>query len=295
MTDYLFDAQRFRNDQFDLLRHTMERCLQDLLEKKLLYQNCSVATPKMSPEKHKEQAQIEAIEEFERTSISCSIKNESVIAGSRCLPTQIFVPKTICTDCETCKGEITPHNPILVLSTNLPQKETNDQTFSLSYQCQKCKKGLLVFLVRRKGLKWQLVGRNQVSSPLIPASFPKAHETFFKEAEMAFRTGSHLASICLLRVAIEQYMRAETRQSATCSGDQLWEQYKKRLPNDFPLDRVCSLGEIYGRLSEVMHCPSLMQDDTFADCKEKLDDFFKFVALFHLVGESDPQKDNRPN
>lgn len=286
-----FDADWFRENHLGLLCESMSQCLSDLLQNKLLYQHCSVKIQRANLEKREENALKNVLAEFEQEPIFCTTQDNSSVVGAPTLLNQVVVPMTVCTDCETCHGETTPHNPIRIAAAGTPNREGGDQTFSLSYQCQKCKQGLLVFLVRRKGLKWQLVGRNQVPAPSIPASFPKAQEAFFRDAEMASRTGSHLAAVCLLRVALEQYLRAETGQSAVCSGDRIWDLYKQRLPNDFPLGRVCSLGEIYGRLSEVIHDPTSLQDDMFADCKAKLDHFFQFVALLPLVDEPGPKKE----
>ena len=100
---------------------------------------------------------------------------------------------------------------------------------------------------------------------------------------MAFKTGSHLAAVCLLRIALEQYLRAETGTKEVCSGDDLWSRFKQRLPSDFPIDRVCGLGEVYGQLSAIIHTPSLLEDDSYTNCKEKLVGFFKFLTLMPLV------------
>ena len=286
LNDRLNNSIFFSRDIRDELCERMTGCLQTLLETKMLYQNSSVLISK----DENGAAWRESIGRFAMSDMTFSTINDYAKMERNSMSCLVFVPETICTDCETCKGEITPHNPVQVSSAGSSYADTGDQTFTLSYKCQKCKKGLLVFLVRRKGLKLQLVGRNQVSSPSIPSSFPKEQEVFFKDAEMAYRTGSHLASICLLRVALEQYLRSETGQSSACSGDQLWELYKQRLPKDFPLDRVCNLGEIYGRLSKVMHCPVSLQDKTFPECKEELDHFFQFVRLFSLVGAPKPEK-----
>lgn len=286
-----FDADWFCKNQLGLLCESMAQCLLDLLQTKLLYQNSSLKPPVANLEEPEGRMLKKVVDLFSATAVTCIMEDKFSTDNLNSFENQIVVPQTVCTDCETCHGEITPHNPIRVIVTGIPRDPENDQTFALSYQCQKCKRGLLVFLVRRKGLKWQLVGRNQVSAPSIPASFPKAQEKLFRDAEMAFRTGSHLASVCLLRVALEQYLRMETDQFSVCSGDQLWESYKQRLPTDFPLSRVCNLGEIYGHLSEVMHRPDSLKDTTFSECKEKLDIFFKYVSLFPLVDDRELEKE----
>ena len=260
----------------------MKACLKTLLEEKLLFQNNTVDLKQIQlhlpPESSIGWFQ-EAVDSFIETSIT-------LVDGTFLPLTQGLVvnaPETVCTECEFCKGERTPHNPLHVANAGNYTDEGSDQTFSLSYRCQKCKRGSLVFLVRRRGLKLQLVGRSQIPSANLPKCFPNKQIALFNDAEMAFRTGSHLASVCLLRIALEQYMRTETGTNEVCSGDDLWSRFKMRLPKDFPMNRVCSLGEVYGILSNIMHTPTLLADDSYTDCKGKLDAFFKFLALMPLV------------
>ena len=283
--DDVLDTDEFYRDQLRFFCKKMEQCLVDILQTKMLYQNCSVDISDLHVDMSLKHSQEEAIATFQQSPLLFSIRHPSVIVQSLCAENQVFAPETVSTDCATCKGEITPHNPIKVITDGIFQYDGKDQTIVFIYKCQKCKKAPLVFLVRRQGFKLQLVGRNHVSRPTLPASFPKEQESLFLEAETAFRTGSHLASVCLLRVALEQYMRRVIGLSSACSGDQLWEFYKQRLPTDFPFGRVCNLGEIYGQLSEVMHRPDSLKDTTFSECREKLNIFFEYVSLFPLVDD----------
>lgn len=268
-------------DLYSLLCRKLELCLQELLETKVLYQNCSVD---LSSVKSSLENEIDilafpgSVSKFQQNPVRITIDCSNVRDIHR--ETFIYAPKTVCSSCEICKGEITPHNPIEVLSEHGLNISNNDQTYLLSYQCQKCKQGTLVFLVRRRGFKFQLVGRNQIPSASVPKTFPQSQMKLFCEAEMAYQTGSHLAAICLLRVALEQYLRGATESEGVCTGDQLWARFKEKLPSDFPYSRVTGLGEIYGRLSEIIHDPSRMNKDSYKSFEKDLDSFFRHLELF---------------
>ena len=266
-----------------MLCHQMEHCLVELLQTKVLYQNISFEPPatKRSPKPGTDAyTRNEVLEEIQRESFTLVGPDIEKALPGFCGPV-VHAPKTVCTICEFCKGEPTPHNPILALAADR-ESASSDQTFVFSYQCQKCKRGTLVFLVRRRGFKLQLVGRNQVPSPTIPASFPKEQLALFTDAEMAYRTGSHLAAICLLRIALEQFLRAKTGIAEASTGDKLWDAFKQKLPSDFPLGRVVCLGDIYGRLSEIVHDPSRLEDASYPSFKQDLEVFFNFLALLPL-------------
>ena len=279
------DESRFKEKQDTAFFRQMESSLKTLLEEKLLFQNCTVEPQRINQWSSSGSSGSttawfkESIEIFQNKPIMIDAGLFTTV--SRGLAVQ--APETICTECEFCKGERTPHNPHSAFSADGRDYIGSDQTFVLSYQCQKCKRGRLVFLVRRRGFKLQLVGRSQIPSPSLPNHFPSKYRSLFSDAEMAFVTGSHLAAICLLRIALEQYLRAETNMSGVKSGEDLWARFKERLPKDFPIGRVCGLGEVYGQLSEIMHNPSLLADDSYMGCKKQVDNFFRFLALMPLI------------
>ena len=106
----------------------------------------------------------------------------------------------------------------------------------------------------------------------------------FGDALMASKTGRELAAICLLRVALESYLRRITDNKVTdrmVSGEELYDQYKKKLPEDFPLGRVESLGKVYNDLSAVMHTANVL-DGCFIENYGKIESFFKFLTLMPL-------------
>lgn len=274
---------------------SFEWCLRELLENKFLYQNCKIIAADVletAKKKFRISGADRACENVACDFVSCKM-DFGLRKDINNLACQIPIPSTVNTGCEFCK-EITPHNPIeaTVISGGLHNNAYN-QTICIGMQCQKCKCGRLVVLVRRDGLRLQLVGRNQVDAYVFPYAlsyFSNAKEikNVFVDAVMAERTGSHLAAICLLRVALEQFMRSAVASSfSKMRGDELYDEFARHLPADFPRGRVCSLTEVYGRLSEVMHAPSSYKEGEFNELFDKLLNYFKYLELMPLeeIGE----------
>lgn len=258
----------------------MEHCLRNLLETKVLYQNCSCdskalkAAASTALEHH---VFPDAREQYKKKILRIVAHVDSRMIKNF-YGALIRAPETVNTSCENCKGETTSHNPIQVFPAD--ERDVADKTYVLSYQCQKCKQGMLVYLVRRQEFKFQLVGRNQIPSVPVPKSFPKEQHDYFNDAEMAYQTGSHLAAICLLRIALEQHLRTVTNSPGVCTGDNLWKAYKQNLPKDFPYDRAGNLGSIYQKLSDIIHNPAQLNNSSYPSFREELDGFFKYLGLF---------------
>ena len=200
----------------------------------------------------------------------------------------IKVPRTVKTWCNLCKS-ITTHNP--VGSGGCYSGETNNRythVFHVEYECQDCKRSDVSFLVMRDGLKFQLMGRSPIEvaavSKEVASQLNDEEVALFGDALMASKTGSELAAICLLRVALESYLRRITSNKDTekmVSGEELYEQYKKKLPKDFSFGRVESLGKVYNDLSVVMHTAKV-PDGCFQDNYNKIELFFRFLSLMPL-------------
>ena len=202
---------------------------------------------------------------------------------------QIKLPQTVKTYCELCKS-VTVHNPISYGDCYTQKGKQNfTHVFHAEYECQDCKASNVSFMVMRRGLKFQLMGRSPIELVSLTKEFTlqlsKEEYALFAEALMASKTGSELASVCLLRVALESYLRRMTDNKDTAnivSGEELYEQYKKKLPDDFPNERVVSLGKIYNDLSAVMHSAKV-HDGCFKNNYDKIMTFFKFLSLMPLV------------
>jgi len=265
-----------------------------LLEERFLYQNVKISedecchlydkylTSNSFSEYFKNQ-----VSKFRNSSLGFGFKGEQ---GNNCIVShQVFPPDTVNTTCELCR-EVTPHNPQTYdVLGGAQTKRGYDETIVLQMQCQKCKTGHLIALIRRIGLGFQLVGRNQVDSyvPDFDISYIENYEAvqdYFVQAMMAERTGSHLAAICLLRVAIEQYMRAVIGgNELRLTGDELYDKFDVLLPADFPRDRVTNLKVIYARLSEIMHNPSSYVEGEFVELYGKIKLYFSFAKLMPPV------------
>lgn len=163
-----------------------------------------------------------------------------------------FLPLTIKKYCQKC-DDIEPHNYIdgrEVIDTF--SDELPIQIFTMNYLCQGCKDSLLVYLVRREGLKISINGRSPIESVQLPSFLPKDQRRFISDGIVAFRSGQVLAGIFLLRTFIEQYVRSYSNDYETQNMDGLFEKYSECLPQDFK-DRFPSLKSIYEQLSNAIH------------------------------------------
>lgn len=202
---------------------------------------------------------------------------------------QVHQPKTVKTYCSICKA-VTTHNPQECGDCYKVMHRDNicENTFHMEYECQDCKEAKVSFLVMRKGLRFQIMGRSPIEvaavSKEVASQLNSDEIGLFGDALIASKTGSELAAICLLRVALESYLRRITDNKVTermVSGEELYEQYKKKLPDDFPLSRVESLGKIYNVLSAIMHTANV-PDGCFMENYGKIESFFKFLTLMPL-------------
>lgn len=140
-------------------------------------------------------------------------------------------------------------------------------------------------LNNEEGLKFQLMGRSPIEtaglSKEVKDALSDREAKLFGEAVITNKTGSELAAICIMRIAIEQYLRRITSNAGVdkvISGDELYEQYKNMLPTDFLHGRVTSLGKIYGELSMVMHSGEC-KEGTFTKNLLEVEKFFRYLAL----------------
>ena len=274
-------------------------CLCNLLNTKSLYQSVSISDTQfrqkfLSSEPY--QKDVRLIDgvlshlKFWAASVKSFAYTEASDYNSGQSYYQIRIPRTVKTWCKLCKS-ITIHNPID--SGECYSIKTMDryiQVFHAEYECQDCKQSDVAFLIMREGIKLQLMGRSPIEIAVVSkevASQLNDEETaLFGDALMADKTGSELAAICLLRVALESYLRRITDNKDTdkmMSGEGLYEQYKKKLPGDFPVDRVESLGKIYNDLSAVMHTANVPVG-CFQENYRKIGLFFNFLSLMPLKG-----------
>lgn len=283
----------------DVLSATVCEGIKTLLEGRHLYQNVKFGEAKCRDELKKYLSNPETssrieeeIKKFKYSPLDFGFQIES--ANNCHIRHKAYPPQTVDTDCEFC-GCVTSHNPDCYYMIGGEKTDNGyDETIALCMQCQKCKRGNLTVMIRRKGFNLQLVGRNQIDhyKPQFNLAYlPKCTMILdlFAQAVMAERTGSHLAAICLLRVALEQFMRAAiSKDFEKIDGSKLYEKFAKHLHKDFPRSCVCSLSDVYGRLSERMHNPSLISNDDFAQEFQKVEKYMQFLNLMPLerIGEN---------
>ncbi len=159
--------------------------------------------------------------------------------------------------CNKCDSILPPHNPGYPgqsepISIVLEEWKQSVQLVLLPYHCQSCKLEPLVFVVKRTGLKLQLVGRSQFESFDVPKFIPKEEREHYSDAMIAFQAGRVLAGLFFLRTMIEQYMRRVLNAKGRMTGDELGDAYAKLLDDEFP-KRFISLKGIYSQVSEKLH------------------------------------------
>jgi hypothetical protein len=192
----------------------------------------------------------------------------------------IMVPpvRTLCGNCK----DVEPFN----LRNGLPSAHTfsgleaGAQVFCLELECQRCRKNVIVFELRKNADKIQIVGRSEFEEVAVPPVILKNVGRFYSEAVIALQCKAVLASIFLLRTLIEQHMRSVTKASGEVRGDDLCDRYAETLPDDFK-KRFPSLKEIYGKLSEAMH---QAKDDLelFESQSKEIVTHFEALRLFKL-------------
>lgn len=202
----------------------------------------------------------------------------------------VFIVPTIKIPCTMCNAVLPPHHsgfkglvydlPSLTLQQSSLNKE-NIQLFYLPYQCQSCKGEPLMFLVRRVGVKLQLVGRSQFEEVQQPKFIPKQEQGYYSDAIISFNTGRTLAALFYLRIMIEQYMRRVLQLKKKCRGEELADKYTTLLADDFPKQRYKSLKKVYGELSEKIHAAK-NDEKQFLKSLSDIENHFKALELIPL-------------
>ena len=103
--------------------------------------------------------------------------------------------KTVCAN-QNC-GEKGPFNPIEVVTTNC-RPQGSDQSFYLTYQCQNCIGSPVHFLIRRRGIKLTLCGRDPMEEVEVASVIPKANAKHLRDAMVAHNSGQTLRRVLKL-------------------------------------------------------------------------------------------------
>jgi len=190
--------------------------------------------------------------------------------------------KLTCNHCD----ERGPFNSVGALVETARGHRDNQWTY-LSYECQNCKGEPIRFLIRRRGTKLTLSGRDPFETIELPSFIPKQHSNNLRNALIANHAGQTLAGIFLMRVFIEQFWKsipevvAAVEGKVRPTGDELGEAYKATLPPAFK-ERFPTLAETYDALSDDMH--SARGDaGVFDNCYAQIVEHFDARRLFKLV------------
>lgn len=155
--------------------------------------------------------------------------------------------------CYAC-GKAQPHD--CLSATEFPPKRTPEpaatvQEWCLSWSCNDCD-SVTSFLVRRKGWKLTLCGRSPAEPFELDRIFPKDEARYFGQSIQAARCNHLLAATCVLRIAIEQFMRRRTSLEKSTEAKEIVKAYGGTLPPELS-SFIPSLGECYADLSAMIH------------------------------------------
>ena len=156
----------------------------------------------------------------------------------------------------------------------------NSQLLFLAYQCQACGGAPEGFMVRRRGWDLFYEGRSPIEFIEIPSFLPKEEREFFRDAVIAQNTGKTLAGLFYLRTFIEQFARRKTAAKGRLTGDEIFDEYNKTLPEK-QREQMPSLREWYDKLSEALH-EAKSDDVLFEQARNEIERHFDFRRLFKI-------------
>ncbi len=126
-------------------------------------------------------------------------------------PLAFYLP-TVKTACGQCNAErlflsLPTIEQRLFASPYKALTERTKQAYTLDYKCGECRNQVITFLVLRKGLAFQLVGRTDPYRPPIDKSVPKEILPIYRDAVQASAEGDLAGAYYHLRTAIEFYTK----------------------------------------------------------------------------------------
>jgi hypothetical protein len=199
-----------------------------------------------------------------------------------------FTLPTVCRPCGYCKAINPPHNPVVLEPTKLDPavsfetstKDESVQVFVCQYQCQACKEEATIDVVRRKGLKLQLVGRSKFGRITAPSELPPSLHDLYNEATIAVGVSKLVAACAYLRLLLEKHFREHVSLPPRATGDELMDAYMELLPPELPKQKF-TLRAVYGELSKCLHGDAFTAE-AFESCKARIARHFAILHLFPL-------------
>ncbi len=199
-------------------------------------------------------------------------------------PKNPFRLPTIRTHCVKCDAR-EPFNAVDVV-TKPDKAGGGNQRFLVSYECQGCKGEPVQFLIRRRGEKLTLSGRDPMEKVHFPKTIPKTSSDHYSDAILAYQCGRELGGVFHLRVLIEQYWKGlpSVAEKVTnldrATGDELGAAYKADLPCDFK-QRFPNLHETYDEASAAIH-KGKAEAGLFEKCRDQIERHFEALQMFKL-------------
>lgn len=163
------------------------------------------------------------------------------------------------------------------------------QSFLFTYECQGCRKDTATFLVKRRGLVLQLTGTDPTRLVSTEVGLPPSVSRYYKEAQIAQRSGRTLAAIILMQRFIEEFLRSlpelkgALAQNPSMSTDDVADVYATQLPLEFNA-HYPSLKNCYRALGEALRANDpdpVIFNNCLRDVHEHLD-----ARRFHRISRS---------
>ncbi len=165
--------------------------------------------------------------------------------------------------------------------THLTPPASQLQLFSLTYECQRCKKSLVSFLVMRWAWHLRLDGRSPMEHIEVPPFIPKPEQSLYRDAVIAVHGGKILAGLFYLRTFIDQFARRLTGKTGKVTGDEIMDAYNSLLPTSLK-DQMPSLREWYDKLSDAIHA-AREDDELFDQAKTAIEKHFDIRRVFNIL------------
>jgi len=232
------------------------------------------------------------LEEFEKYPVAFWFENapkseldQHCIRTTHCTVT-VHPIETTCSN-SSCGKEGVVHHPGIADSNvelqrayyEVLREVVDESTFPLAFTCCSCRGGALLFLIRRNGYAFQVVGRSKIPTKKVPPQIPKRLHKWFGNAHVALLTGYPVASALYFRILIEKHWRVALglSEDEKLDGETLSRDYNKLLSDEFPSSQR-NLKASWDICSVVVHSGEASVDD-LSDIGKKIEGHFLQLQL----------------
>lgn len=178
-----------------------------------------------------------------------------------------FPLPSIKTRCDSCKDESVFNSIGSIWCDALVEyyphlSDNTEQIFTFYYQCSLCKKQIITFMLKRRGLTLQLCGRSERCATNISRTIPKNLRPILQDAVSATNENDLHAGFYHLRTFVEHYMKncLKLPIEQRMTGDELSSEYNATLDNRMK-EGIPAMSTIYELSSKHMHARTGNRED----------------------------------